>query len=99
MAAHDIWLAKYDGGDIVRADQVAGASRDYNGNVVVHMAGVRGATVTLVAPGPYGGPPTPDDFHRRLLRLVAGLVDTKEPTLVRPVSDEPNGWQWVTEPL
>lgn len=99
MAAQDVWLARHEGGDIVRADQVAGVSRDYNGNIVVHMAGVRGAAVTLVAPGPHGGPHTPDDFHRRLLRVVAGLSRATEPTLVSPVVDEPNGWQWITEPL
>jgi hypothetical protein len=99
MAAENVWLARYDGSDMVKADQVGGISRDYNGNIVVHMSGARGATVTLVAPGPHGGPHTPEDFHRRLLRLVTGMGDTKEPILVRPVSDEANGWQWITEPL
>ena len=99
MAAENIWLARYGGDDIVRADLVSGVTRDYNGNIILHLAGVRGATVTLVAPGPHGGPHTPDDFHRRLLRVLAGVTDTMEPTLIRPVNDEPNGWQWVTEPL
>ena len=99
MAAQDVWLARHDGSDIVRADQVAGISRDYNGSIVVYLAGVRGAGVTLVAPGPHGGPHTPADFHRRLLRVVAGQSHSSEPTIVRPVVDEPDGWQWTTEPL
>jgi hypothetical protein len=99
MAAHNVWLAKYDSSDIVLADEVAGVSRDYNGNITVHMSGVRGTAITLVSPGPEGGPPTPEDFHRRLLRLVTGLAKMNEPTLIRPVNDEPSGWQWITEPL
>lgn len=99
MASQDVWLARHDGSDIVGADQVAGVSRDYNGNIVVHLAGGRGAAVTLVSPGPHGGPHTPDDFHRRLLRVVAGLSQSPEPTLVRPVVEEPDSWQWIAEPL
>lgn len=99
MAAEDVWLARYDGSDLIRADQVAGISQDYNGNITAHLAGARGATVTLVAPGPHGGPHTPDGFHRRLLQVIVTQSDSKEPTLVRPVVDEANGWQWVTEPL
>ena len=99
MAAQSVWLARHDGTDIVGADQVAGVSRDYNGNIIVHLTGARGSAVTLVAPGPHGGPHTPDDFHRRLLRVVAGLPHNSEPTLVRPVADESTGWQWITEPL
>ena len=99
MAVQDVWLARYDGSDIVRADAVVGVSRDYNGNITLHLVGSRGAAVTLVAPGPDGGPHTPEDFHRRLLQVVAGLAGTTEPTLVRPVTNESGGWQWTTEPL
>lgn len=99
MAVQDVWLARHEASDIVRADQVAGVTRDYNGNIIVHLTGARGAALTLVSPGPHGGPHTPADFHRRLLRVVAGLAHSSEPTLVRPVADEPDGWQWVTEPL
>lgn len=98
MATEDVWLAKYDGSDLVRADTVAGVDRNYNGNITLHLSGGHGA-VTLIAPGPHGGPVTPADFHRRLLRVVAGLAEVTEPTLVRPVNDGANGWQWITEPL
>ena len=83
MAAHNVWLAKYDSSDIVLADEVAGVSRDYNGNITVHMSGVRGTAVTLVSPGPEGGPPTPEDFHRRLLAqgIKAGEFRRIDPVL------------------
>ena len=99
MAAPDIWIIKHDGTDIIRGDSIASVGRDYNGNVTARLAGGEGSAVTLVAPGPDGGPFTPGDFHRQLLRVVAELSDTAEATLVRPVCDESLGWRWITEPL
>jgi hypothetical protein len=54
--------------------------------------------VTLVAPTP-SCPSTPDDFHRQLIKIAAELSHAVEVTVVRPVYDEENGWQWVNEPL
>lgn len=102
MAAPDVWIVKHDGSDIVRGDSIAAVGRDYNGNVTVRLSGGEGSAVTLVAPGPNGGPFTPADFHRQLLQVMAQLSDTAEATLVRPVCgelDEPRAWRWTTEPL
>lgn len=100
MAAPEVWIGKHDGSDIVRGDSIAAVGRDYNGNVTVRLAGGEGSAVTLIAPGPHGGPLTPDDFHRQLLQILTQLADTAEATLVRPIcDDEPRGWHWTTEPL
>lgn len=92
-----VWVAKDDGSDIVRADVIAGVGRDYNGNITARLAGGAGPAVTLVFPT--AGQPTPDDFHRQLIRIIAELSHTAEAIVVRPVCDEEHGWQWVTEPL
>jgi hypothetical protein len=93
-----VWVAKDDGSDIIRADAIAGIGRDYNGNITARLAGGEGSVVTLVAPTS-GGPATPDDFHRQLIKIAAELSHAVEVTVVRPVYDEENGWQWVNEPL
>jgi hypothetical protein len=99
MAAPDVWVTKYDGSDLVRAENIAAVGRDYNGNITVRLSGGEGSAVTLVAPGPRGGPFTPRDFHRQLLQMVAELSDTAEAILVRPVCEDASTWKWVTEPL
>lgn len=93
-----MWVAKDDGSDIIRADAIAGIGRDYNGNITARLAGGEGSAVTLVAPTP-GGPPTPDDFHRQLIRTAAELSHAAEATILRPVCDEKHGWRWVNEPM
>lgn len=71
---------------------------DYNGHVTARLAGGESSAVTLVVPGP-DGLPTPDGFHRQLIKMVAGLSDAAGASIVRPVCDETLGWQWVIEPL
>jgi hypothetical protein len=93
-----VWVAKEDGSDIIRADAIAGIGRDYNGNVTARLAGSEGSVVTLVAPGP-DGPSTPEDFHRQLIRVAAGLYGAAEASVVRPACDEENGWRWLSEPI
>ena len=56
MNAADVWLAKDDGGDIVRVAAIAAVGRDYNGNVTARLSGGEQPVVTLVA---NHGPPTP----------------------------------------
>jgi hypothetical protein len=99
VSAQVLWVAKDDASDIIRADTIAGVGRDYNGNITARLAGGEGPAVTLVAPGTADGPHTPDDFHRRLIKLVAELSHTAEAMMVRPICDEEHGWQWVNEPL
>ena len=96
--ARTVWVAKDDGSDIIRAGAIAGVGRDYNGNITARLAGGEGSAVTLVAPTP-SCPSTPDDFHRQLIKIAAELSDAAEASVVRPVCDEHNGWQWVSEPL
>jgi hypothetical protein len=96
MSAADVWLAKDDGSDVVRAAAIASLGRDYNGNVTVRLSGGEQAAVTLVA---HRGPPTPEDFHIQLLRMVTQLSDTARPAIVRPVYEEPDGWKWRSDPL
>ncbi len=99
MDAPDVWVAKDDGSDIVRARAIAGVGIDYNGNITARLGAGEGTIVTLVVPSAHDGPPTPDDFHRQLLRIVAQLSDAAGAFMVRPVCDEPRGWRWVTDPL
>jgi hypothetical protein len=96
--AHTVWVAKDDGSDIIRTDAIAGVGRDYNGYITARLGGGNGSAVTLVAPAT-GGPSTPEDFHRQLIRAAAALSHASEPSVIRPVWDEDNGWHWVTERL
>lgn len=96
MSAADVWVAKDDGSDIVRVATIASVGRDYKGNVTVRLVGGDQAVVTLVA---HHGPPTPDDFHLQLLRVISQLSDTAEPAIIRPVHEESHGWNWRSEPL
>jgi hypothetical protein len=96
--ARTVWVAKDDGSDIIRADAIAGIGRDYNGNITARLAGGEGSAVTLVAPAA-GGPSTPEDFHRQLIRTAAELSHGAEASVMRAVWDEDNGWQWLNEPL
>ncbi len=45
----DVWVANDEGTEIIRARDIAMASLDYNGNVIVRLAGAEGAVVTVVA--------------------------------------------------
>ncbi len=99
MVAPNVWVAKDDGTDIVRAGAIVAVGRDYNGNITARLAGSDGADVTLVAHETHEGPRTPDDFHRQLIRVVSQLSDAADAVVVRPVFGEPHGWRWVTDPL
>ncbi len=99
MDESDVWVAKDDGTDIIRAREIAGVGIDYNGNVTARLTDSEAAIVTLVTHSPHHEPPTPDDFHRQLIRVVAELSDAAGAFMVRPVRDEHRGWRWVAEPL
>jgi hypothetical protein len=99
MDEPDVWVAKDDGTDIIRAREIAGVGIDYNGNVTARLADGEGSIVTLVTHSPHHDPPTPEDFHRRLVRVVAELSDAAGAFMVRPVCDAQHGWRWVVEPL
>ena len=47
----DVWVAKDDGSDIVRATAVVGVGIDYDGNITVRLGHGDGATVTLAKAG------------------------------------------------
>jgi hypothetical protein len=96
--ARTVWVAKDDGSDIIRADAIAGIGRDYNGNITARLAGGEGSPVTLVEPVA-GGPITPDDFHRHLIRIAAELSHAAEASVIRAIYDDEDGWQWLNERL
>jgi hypothetical protein len=75
MVVPDIWVAKDDGTDIVRAQAIVAVGRDYNGNITARLAGHDGADVTLVAHEAL--PPCRDRRSPVLAALPAG-------TLTRP---------------
>jgi hypothetical protein len=95
----DVWVAKDDGSDLVRAAAIVSVGIDYNGNITARIGRCGGLTVTLADPGRQRGEHPVGDFHRQLIRIIAQLSDGSGSFLVRPVYDEAHGWQWVTEPL
>jgi len=97
MNTPDVWVAKEDGTDIVRAAAIVGIAIGYNGNITAQLSD--GATVTLADPGREHGTHPADDFHRQLIRIVAQLSDASGAFLVRPEHDKAGHWQWITEPL
>jgi len=99
MSAPDVWVARDDGSDIVRALAIEAVGRDYNGNVTARLAGGDGSAVTLVAVAPHEDKHTPDDFHHQLIRVMAQLSDAAGAAMVRPVYDDPHGWHWVAASL
>ena len=98
MAAPEVWIAKDDGSDLVRAEAIAAVGRDYNGAVTIRLSDGEGSTVTLVAVALHEGKHIPKDFHRQLVRVVAQLADAAQATVVSPVWDN-HAWRWATEPL
>jgi hypothetical protein len=99
MATVDVWVAKDDGTEIIRAREIAAVYLDYDGNVSVRIRGADGPTVTLVRGRTHHDEHRPGDFHRALLRAVAQLSDSSGAHLVRPVHDDSRGWVWATEAL
>jgi hypothetical protein len=99
MAASDVWIAKDDGSDIIRAADIASVGRDYNGNITARLSGCEQAVVTLVIDHGHDHGRTPEDFHRRLLKVVSELSDAAEAAVVRPVHEDEQGWRWVSERL
>jgi len=99
MGAADVWVAKDDGSEIIRAREIAAVSLDYDGNVTARLTGSEAMLVTLVARRTHHDEHRPGDFHRELLRVVAQLSDSSGAHLVLPVHDESRGWVWVSEPL
>jgi hypothetical protein len=99
MSASEVWVAKDDGTEILRAGEIAAVSLDYNGAVTARLAGGEVAVVTLVSGRAHQDEHRPADFHRKLLHAVTQLADSSGAHLLRPVHDEAHGWQWVSEPL
>lgn len=95
----DVWVAKDDGTEIIRARDIAAVSLDYNGNVTVRLADRDAALVTLVAHRTHHDEHRPEQFHRELIRVLAELSDASGAHLVRPVRHEARGWEWISEPL
>jgi hypothetical protein len=99
MDASDVWVAKDDGTELIRARNISAVNLDYNGNVTARLVGGDAAVVTLVAHRTQHDEHRPEEFHRQLIRVLAELSDSSGKHLVRPVHDESGGWRWVTEPL
>jgi hypothetical protein len=98
MATPEVWVAKDDGSELIRAAAIAVTDRDDTGTITVRLSSGEGSAVTLVTVASHEGKHTPDDFHRQLVRVVAQLSDAAEGAVVRPVWGD-RGWHWVTEPL
>ncbi len=98
MAVVDVWVAKDDGTEIIRAREIAAVGLDHDGNVAVRLAGDT-ALVTLVRGRVGPAEHLAGGFHRELLQVVAQLSDSSGAHLVRPVHDESRGWTWVSERL
>lgn len=98
MAVVDVWVAKDDGSEIIRAREIVAVSLDYDGNVTARLAG-DATLVTLVRGRAHQDERRPADFHRELLQVVAQLTDSSGAHLVRPVHDESRGWVWISERL
>ena len=47
MDVTDVWVANDEGNEIVRAQDIASVSLDYDGNVTVRLTGRDGAVVTV----------------------------------------------------
>lgn len=99
MDASEVWVAKDDGTELIRARNIAAVSLDYNGNVTARLVGGDAALVTLVAHRAQDDEHRPEQFHRQLIRVLDELSDSSGSHLVRPVHDESGGWSWVTERL
>ncbi len=97
MAVVDVWVAKDDGTEIIRAREIAAVSLGCDGDVTARLAG-DAALVTLVRRA-HQDERRPGDFHRELLQVVAQLSDSSGAHLVRPVHDDSRGWVWVSERL
>jgi hypothetical protein len=95
----DVWVAKDDGTEIIRARDIATVSLDYNGNVTARLAGGDATLVTLVAHRTHHDEHRPEQFHRELIGVLAELSDSSGAYLVRPVRHEARGWEWVSERL
>jgi hypothetical protein len=99
MDTPEVWVAKDDGTEILRATEIAAVILDYNGAVTARLAGGEVAVVTLVSGRPHQEEHRPADFHRELLHAITQLADSSGAHLLRPVHDEEHGWRWVSEPL
>jgi hypothetical protein len=99
MDAPDVWVAKDDGTEFIRARDIASVSLDYDGNVTARISGGDGPAVTLVGHRTHHDERRPGDLHHQLIRVIAELSDAAGAFLVRPVHDESRGWKWVSEPL
>jgi hypothetical protein len=93
----DVWVAKEDGTEIIRARDIAGVSLDYDGNVTARLVGGSTAAVTLVENRTHHDEHRPEQFHRELIRVIAQLSDASGAHVVRPVHHETRGWEWVSE--
>ena len=94
----DVWVAKADGSDLIRASAIVAVGRDDDGSVTARLSGGEQPVVTLVDASRHGQQ-TPEEFHVRLLEVITQLSDTAEFAIIRPVHDESRGWTWRPGPL
>ena len=85
MDAPGVWVAKDDGGEIVRATAINGVGIDYDGNITARLGHGEGATVTLAHsdrhPGGHrrGLSPPADPDHRPAIRRVRSVPGAAGP--------------------
>src|SRR5260221_11194374 len=96
MDAPDVWVAKDDGTEFIRAGDIAAVSLDYNGNVTARLVGGAAALVTLGAHRSQDDEHRPEQLHRQLIRILAELSDSSGFQLIRPAQDIACVWPAVS---
>ena len=65
----------------------------------MRLTGADGAVVTIAGHRTHHEGHRPGDFHRQLIRVIAGLLDAVGAYLVRAAHHDTCGCQWLSEPL
>lgn len=92
----EVWIEAGAGQDLVRADMIVVLRLDETGRLTAQLRDEARVSVTLLEGST--GPRPPDDFHRRLIGVVAQLADAGGAQLVS-ARYEGDTWRWVSDPI